>query len=361
MTSKPVKQKKKPSAAESAARLRALMETAVDAIIVIDERGRIESFNPAAERLFGYAADEMIGQNVSRLMPEPHRSRHNQYIRRYVQTGEAHIIGIGRESVGQRADGTLFPIELAISEVIVGGRRTFTGIVRDISERKQLERAIVEASELERKQIGQDLHDTVSQQLAGLTMMARVMEKKSAQATAGVSLLPEAQRVKELADKALRQVKAISHGLYPVELERNGLAAVLQQLAEQQEALFGQHCVFRTSARPDDACDPGVAVQLYRIAQEAVSNALKHAGATTIEVAWEPTSTAYTLTIRDDGCGLPADATNRAGLGLAIMRYRANMLDTELELISAPGEGTTVRCAVPLRTAQGGSTHDGGK
>ncbi len=348
---------------ESAARLRALMAAAVDAIIVIDERGRVESFNPAAERMFGYAADAIVGQNVSRLMPEPHRSRHTQYIRHYVRTGEARIIGIGRESVGQRADGTLFPIELAVSEVVVGGRRTFTGMVRDISERKQLERAIVEASELERKQIGRDLHDTVSQQLAGLTMMAQVLEKKSTHppSKGAPSLSAEARRVKELADMALRQVKAISHGLYPVELERNGLAVVLRQLAEQQETLFGQHCAVRTNARPDQVCDPGVAVQLYRIAQEAVSNALKHAQAATIEIAWECSPTVYTLTVRDDGVGFLPTKDEPVGLGLAIMRYRANMLDTELELISAPGAGTTVRCAVPLRTAQGGGNHDGGK
>ncbi len=357
--------KEKPHAhgdQESALRLRTLMETAVDAIIVIDERGRIEMLNPAAERMFGYPAVAIIGQNVSRLMPEPHRSRHTDYIRRYLQTGEARIIGIGRESVGQRADGSLFPIELAVSEVKVAGRRTFTGIVRDISDRKLLERAIVEASELERKQIGQDLHDTVSQQLAGLTMIARVLEKKSATAdTHGAAALAvEARRITQLADTALRQVKSICHGLYPVELERNGLAVVLQQLADQQETLFGVRCLFQTNAEADMTPDPAVAVQLYRIAQEAVSNAIKHAEPSLIEIQLEWTTDLCTLAVRDNGCGLVLTSAKPTGLGLAIMRYRANMVNTELEIDSDPGTGTTVRCAVPMRAQPTGESTNGG-
>jgi PAS domain S-box-containing protein len=124
---------------ESEATSRAIVDAAVDAIITIDERGLIESFNPAAERVFGYAAGAVIGENVSVLMPEPYHSEHAGYVARYRETGEKRIIGIGREVVGRRKDGETFPMDLSIGEVQLGDRRIFTGIVRDLSERKSLE------------------------------------------------------------------------------------------------------------------------------------------------------------------------------------------------------------------------------
>jgi PAS domain S-box-containing protein len=125
--------------AESAARLRAVVETAVDGILTIDEHGTIETANPAVAQVFGYAPAELIGQNVRVLMPEPYRSEHDGYLERYRRTGERRIIGIGREVMGRRKDGSSFPVELAVAETLVGGKRLFTGIVRDITERKQAE------------------------------------------------------------------------------------------------------------------------------------------------------------------------------------------------------------------------------
>jgi PAS domain S-box-containing protein len=137
---------------ESAAKNAAILTTAVDGIITIDEHGTIESFNPAAERLFGYAAAEVVGQNVRLLMPSPYREEHDGYIARYCHTGEKKIIGIGREVVGQRKDGTVFPLALAVSEMRLGTRRAFTGIVHDITARKQAEDALRQArNDLERR------------------------------------------------------------------------------------------------------------------------------------------------------------------------------------------------------------------
>lgn len=124
---------------EREARLHSILETAPDAIIVIDERGTIETFSPAAERLFGYAAAEAIGTNVSCLMPTPYRERHDGYIESYIRTGVRRIIGIGRIVVGQRKDGSTFPIELSVGETLIGGRRLFTGFIRDLSERQMTE------------------------------------------------------------------------------------------------------------------------------------------------------------------------------------------------------------------------------
>ena len=121
------------------ARLSAILDTAVDGIITIDESGIIESVNTAAERIFGYSGGELVGNNITILMPSPYREEHGAYISRYLRTGEPRIIGIGREAEGQHKDGRRFPIELAVSEVRVAGSRLFTGLVRDISARRQAE------------------------------------------------------------------------------------------------------------------------------------------------------------------------------------------------------------------------------
>ncbi len=133
---------------QSEERARAIVDTSVDGIITIDERGNIESFNKAAERIFGYRVEEVIGRNVSILMPPPYREEHDRYIRNYLETGKKKVIGIGREVVGQHKDGTIFPIDLAISEVRLGDRRMFTGIVRDITQRKQIEEQLREQAAL---------------------------------------------------------------------------------------------------------------------------------------------------------------------------------------------------------------------
>nr|WP_298690049.1 PAS domain S-box protein [uncultured Dongia sp.] len=129
---------------EREARLQSILETAPDAILVINEAGSIESFSPAAERLFGYAAREVVGRNVHILMPSPYHERHDSYIRNYLETGERRIIGIGRVVVGQRKDGSAFPIELSVGEAIIGGKRHFTGFIRDLSERQLTENRLHE-------------------------------------------------------------------------------------------------------------------------------------------------------------------------------------------------------------------------
>jgi chemotaxis family two-component system sensor kinase Cph1 len=127
---------------ESEQRMRAILDTAVEGIITINERGVVDLINPAAEKIFGYRAEEVIGQNVSMLMPLPYSAEHDRYLGNYHNTGEARIIGIGREVVGRRKDGTVFPMDLSVSEVRLPNRRLFTGFVRDISERKRAEKQL---------------------------------------------------------------------------------------------------------------------------------------------------------------------------------------------------------------------------
>jgi PAS domain S-box-containing protein len=134
---------------KSEERLRSIVESAVDAIIVIDDRGAIQAFNPSAERLFGYRGDEVVGRNVSMLMPSPDRERHDVYIQHYLTTGEQKIIGIGREVIALRKDGTMFPVHLSVGEMATdNGARSFTGILHDLSDRVVLEQRLAEQKSL---------------------------------------------------------------------------------------------------------------------------------------------------------------------------------------------------------------------
>ena len=136
-----------------AAEFQALLDAAVDAIVVIDEAGTIITFNRAAERMFGYAAADVLGNNVSVLMDEPYRSEHDQYVSRYAETGEAHIIGKGREVEARRANGEIFPVSLAVGEALDGGNRRFVGIIRDLSEQRAAEQS-ARALELKLAHVG---------------------------------------------------------------------------------------------------------------------------------------------------------------------------------------------------------------
>src|SRR5690606_22686780 len=126
----------------SAIHLRSILETVPDAMVVIDEKGRIISFSKAAERMFGFAEAELLGENVSALMPSPDRERHDGYLQRYLETGEKKIIGIGRLVTARRRDGTTFPMELSVGEATIGAERIFTGFIRDLTERQEAEKRL---------------------------------------------------------------------------------------------------------------------------------------------------------------------------------------------------------------------------
>jgi PAS domain S-box-containing protein len=328
---------------ESEAQMRAILSTAVDGIITINDRGVIELFNPAAERIFGYKAEEVLGQNVSLLMPIPHRDEHEHYMARYFRTGEASIIGIGRQVAGRRKDGVVIPLELAVSEVPSGPRRLFTGIVRDISDRKRAEEAIASISEFERQQIGRELHDGIGQEITGLTLLAKALANKLKDHP---DLRAEAEHISSLAAKLLQNVKRQAHGLYPVELERNGLSFALRELALNQTALFRTRCEFDQAAGAH-ALDRVAELHVYRIAQEAVTNAIRHGQAKRVLIRLEERKGYIVLTVKDNGSGIPEKIPEKRGMGLAIMRYRANALGGVLRIGRNSDHGTSVICSFP--------------
>ena len=335
---------------DSGERLRAILATAVEGIISIDERGLIESFNLAAERIFGYQAAEIIGKNVSLLMPSPHHERHDSYLVNYRRTGQAKIIGIGREVAGRRKDGTIFPMDLSVSEVRLAERRLFTGLVRDITERKRLEKEILEISERERRRIGHDLHDGLCQHLAGIEMMSQVLEQK---------LSPRhrdaARRAGEIAQnvrEAISQTRSLARGLSPVTLESEGLMSALQELAVNTEKVFGVACRLDCDP-PVSVADQAVATHLFRLAQEAVANAIKHGRAKRIAIQLTRDQGRLILKVADDGRGFATKIARPKGMGLRIMQSRAGMMNGTLAIERNPGGGTSVICSVPVEVPAG--------
>jgi len=331
---------------ESEERNRGIVETAVNAIITINEGGIIESVNSATERMFGWTKAEMIGQNVSMLMPEPYHGRHDGYIGRYLQTGERKIIGIGRETVAQRKDGSVFPVDLSVGEVPLAQGRVFTGIIRDITERKELEQKILELSEEEQRRIGQDIHDDLCQQLAAIGCLAQVVHQKLRQAgSEGAASMSE---IVHLVSQANARAREMSRGLVPVVLESEGLMSALGELANGTEKIFRVSCRFWCD-KPVLVRDNKVAVQLYRIAQEAMGNAIKHAHADRIELSLSAAEGRIILRIRDNGVGIPDHSPGRGtGLGLLTMTHRAKMLGGQLRVGPDEFGGTEVLCTVPL-------------
>lgn len=326
-------------------RAQGVLATAVNAIITISDTGVIETVNAATERIFGYAREEMIGQNVSMLMPTPYRERHGDYIDTYKRTGERKIIGIGREVVAQRKNGTVFPIDLSVGEVKLPHSRIFTGIIRDLSERKMLEDKLLSISEEEQARIGQDIHDDLCQQLAAIGCLAKVVYQRL---TATNS--PEALQLNEivrLITNANIRAREMSRGLMPVVLDSAGLMAALADLARGTERIFRISCPFHCDP-PVQVDDNKVAIQLYRIAQEAVANALKHSQADRIEITLELRDGMIVLVIRDNGKGIAENTADRhGGMGLLTMNHRARMVGGTLTVELDPKGGTVVECIVP--------------
>ncbi len=288
-------------------------------------------------------------------MPEPYRSEHEGYIRAYHETGRRRIIGIGREVVGRRKTGETFPMDLSVNDVrLPDGSQIFVGLVRDISERRELERAVLRAAEDERRRIGQDLHDGLGQMLTGTGLRARRLAKRLAAAESPDA--PLADELVTLIDEADATTRAIARGLVPVDIETGGLADALDRLADRSVRLLGAE-VRVERVGDDPALAPSAATHLFRIAQEAVSNAVRHGRAARVLITLAGGDRQSRLRIADDGVGFPARPAaadlpapvrpnDDRGMGVRIMHYRARVAGGELDIRPGPDGGTVVTCTI---------------
>ncbi len=341
-------------------RLQAIFHASTDAIISINAEGIVTDMNFATTRMFGYSRDELIGKNVSVLMPEPFRSKHDSFVRRYLETGVPSIIGRGRDLVAQRKDGSIFPVGLLVDEI--DHRGEFMGIVRDISERKRLEKQIVEISSDERRRIGRELHDGIGQQLTGLGLYAGALSElfeSSARTGSLKESASERPKIQELLCKlssgikeTARNVQALSRGIVPVLKDSEGLWQALEEMVRSVDGLQNVRCLFVHSGE-FHVGDSETINHLFRIAQEALSNSLKHSHAQQVVVSLERLDKRIVLEVCDDGIGIDSaqqrSADDNNGAGFRIMKYRADLIGAILDVSPRVGGGTRLRCSLEER------------
>ncbi len=464
-------------------RFRALTLSINDAVISADNSGTIVFWNKSAQAIFGYTEAEAVGQSLTMLMPESFRDAHTRGLERLRATGQSRLLGKVIELVGRRKDGSEFPLELSLAAWKTEQGEFFSGVLRDISERKRaeaaleetrrfvqriaemtpsilyvydlqdqcnvfinrrletflgyaweenkqptmptlmsdihpddlpraelaneecqsaedgavieteyrvrhangewhwlnnrstvfvrdgdsnptqilgaaqditdrkrLEQEVLEIAASEQRRIGQELHDGTGQELTGLCMLADNLVDTLQDASPDHA--PTAQRIARGLRHALGQVRLLSRGLIPVEVDAEGLMAALTELTNGISDLHAVRCVFEY-AEPVPVDDNYIATQLYRIAQEAITNSLKHGHAANIRVSLEARGHYITLKVADDGVGLPNPDEAPGGMGLRIMRYRAGQIGAHFTARNGPTGGTVVTCTLYRGTLHG--------
>jgi two-component system CheB/CheR fusion protein len=217
--------------------------------------------------------------------------------------------------------------------------------IRDISERKRLEKTVLDISEREQRRIGQDLHDGLGQQLTGIAFMAKVQEQKLAERQ--IPEAADAAKIVQFVNDAILRTRELARGLIPVVQDAHGLMSALQLYASEIEDLFGIACWFQCE-QPVLIHDAPMATHLYRIAQEAANNAIKHGHPKTILIRLYAGEREGTLIVRDDGIGFERPLGPHAGVGMHIMNYRAGMIGGTLEIRREQPRGTIVTCRFPV-------------
>ncbi|MGE4083786.1 MAG: nitrogen regulation protein NR(II) [Vicinamibacterales bacterium] len=338
---------------------RAVAETVVDGLVVIDDTGVIEWLNAAATTMFGYRADEVRGRNVSMLMPAPFHDEHDGYLRRYLTTGERRIIGIGREVRGRRADGTEFPLSLAVGETTVGGARKFTGILRDLTRQKQLEAMLQERQTLARVgELAAVVAHEVRNPLAAIKGVVEVIQTRFA---------ADSPERKVLGDLLLR-VDSLDHLVSDLLIYARPVPPVFKRaafldLVRATAALVASDPVaagVRFEVSGDEATLDIDPAQMGRALLNLMTNAaqaMKHKGVVRVTGRRRPGG--YVVTVRDDGPGMAGEVAGRClepffttktrgtGLGLPIARRVVEEHLGSMYLQSAPGQGTTVVIELP--------------
>jgi two-component system sensor kinase FixL len=360
VTSVPDNQRLAEELQQSEARWRAVIDSAVDGIIVIDAQGRIEAFNPAAQRLFGYSEEEILGQNVRMLMPSPYREEHDQYLARYVTTGQAKIIGIGREVAGRRKDGTTFPLHLSVGEIKMAGERKFTGIVHDLSARVKIEEQLREHAAMARLgEMSAVIAHEVKNPLAGIRGAIQIIGGRLPPGSEDAAIASEIIRRIDSLDMMMKDLLLFARPVRPrwsmVDLSR--LLEATTGMLKRDPDLSGVKVVISGSA----PAIPGDADMLTIVFQNLLVNsaqALKGKGHVRIAVT---TQHEYCrITFEDDGPGIPAELGDKVftpffttksrgtGLGLPTARRIVEAHGGQISIGNSPAGGAQLTIDLPL-------------
>ncbi len=319
-------------------RYRELFENANDIVYTHDCEGRITSINQTGEFLLQRSRKDMLSRNIVELVVKEQQAAARQWLEQLPKgTASPTMDWDFVSSSGQR-------IKLEISTRLIeqnGEIVEVEGIARDITERKRLEREILEISNREQRRIGHDLHDGVCQQLAGLAFMtstlAEELEEKNVPESA------QANKISGMINEVIDQTRGVARGLFPVQLEEKGLMVALEELAENASEMFQVKCQF-VCDDPPATVENEIALHLYYIVLEAVANASKHGHANHVVISIEPKGDRFLLSVKDDGVGFVLSSKTHSGMGLRILHYRARVIGATLNLQTRPGSGTTVTC-----------------
>ncbi|MCY7317929.1 MAG: PAS domain S-box protein [Ramlibacter sp.] len=339
--------------ARLAARLAAILDSAMDAIISVDEAQTIVMYNRAAERIFGWPSDQVLGQPLARLMPARYRAGHGQHVARFALTGvTSRRMGDQTVIFGLRANGEEFPMDTSISQLVSAEGRLFTVILRDVTERvrSQQERSAFAAAahsirEEEKSRVARELHDELAQSLTALKMDTNWVFDN-------VAVAPQQaqQKLAEmmvLIDGAVASTRRIASDLRPLLLDDLGLAPAIEWLAGNFTQRHGVAC--KLSVAEDLELQEPYATAVFRMVQESLGNVAKHASAAQADVRVELREGEIVLEVRDDGKGFDVAAPRRPGsLGLMGLHERAELLQGTVTLTSSPGAGTRVEIRMPL-------------
>ena len=331
-------------AQEARRELAAIVENAQDAIFSITLGGVIVTWNKAAERIYGYTAQEAIGKLVTMLLTPDCAAKVADILEDILRGNPLD----NYETIHRRKDCAPVTVSLTVSPVrdVCGKIIRASIIARDVTQRIQLEKEILESSAEERRRIGHDLHDGLCQYLAGIAFRAKALEQTLA--ADGLPCMREAKELTALVSNAIGQARSLARGLDPIEVENRGLIAALQDLAIETEKLFEVRCLF-ASRMPDIKVDGQTGLALYRIAQEAIHNAIKHGAAKRIQTELKFLSDHLCLEVQDDGKGFDMGATgSNCGMGLRIMNYRARSIGAVLLVKSQPKQGTQIECRLQI-------------
>jgi len=349
--------------ARGEARLRGILDSAMDAIITVDERQHIVLFNGAAEKMFGCPQNEAIGAPLTWFIPERFRGAHSDHVRRFGDTGvtSRRMAGL-RVVTGLARDGREFPIDASISQLKDGGATFYTVILRDVTERVRAEEALrvskrelqdlASAANLAREQeqsrVARELHDELGQALTGLKMMVAWIDQRTGRSD--LELAGKLDRMSTVIDGTLQATRRISSQLRPLILDDLGLAAALEWVVEGFIDRTGLVCELHADG--DLELDDARKSAVFRIVQEALTNVARHAKASRVEVHVERQSDAIAIGVRDNGIGFnQPEERSRYSRGLLGMRERAYLLGGTFSITSAPGKGTSLEVRIPLREA----------
>lgn len=320
-----------------------ILATMREGVVLLDGNNRIRITNPSFDAMFGSTGGSLIDQPFEMLLPNGTDIRAGRVVELRRELERARSAPL--EFMCQRLDGTPFAAAGLATPTVIGGTEHLLLVLSDVSERKVLEREILEVSNREQQRIGADLHDGLGQELTGVALMLRGLSarirKDYPNANAGID------EIVALVNHAIQVTRMLAHGLSPVSIERGGLIPALRTLAARASETYGIAVTLRTRMLVEARIEETAANHLHRIVQEALSNAMRHGHARSVKIHLASDAKFIRLSIRDDGRGIHRGDSDRRGLGLRTMSYRAQLIGGRLEVAAHPQGGTVVRCICP--------------